>query len=127
MTFAQEMAQVVHDLAAGNGSDEALGREVTITALAVDNTDFDPTDGSVSAVEEPDSDTVFGFDTRYSAYELKGTEILAQDVKLIVEIPSLVPEIGFTVTMSDVDYAVMNVSPINVQGVTVAYALQLRV
>lgn len=118
-TFATDMAATVSELGF------ELGRQVTITAPV--DSDFVPADGSMTEDNSPDTDTVYGFDTRYNEYDLKDTTILRTDVQLIMEIPTIVPTKDCLITMGDLTYSIESVQPMNVQGVTIAYRLQLRI
>ncbi len=93
--------------------------------LTVSNDDFDPEDGSVGGT--PDTYTIQGIDTRYSAYELNGGSIEVNDLKLTVAVFEVDPIVGDIVNLNSQDYRIMNVTKLSVQGQTIGNILQLRI
>lgn len=86
---------------------------------------FDPVKG-----EKVSNDFVFtskGLKDEFSEREMSGTNILSGDVKLTIENSGDVPMIGDDCLIGAISYRVMNVKPVDPQGVDIIYELQLRI
>lgn len=98
------------------------GHEVTLSRISGET--FDGPTGEYSG-GTPISWTGYGARFMYSKYELSG-DVLATDMKLVLESVTVVPKVGDTVTYDSIEYSIVNVKAIAPSTSTVYYELQLR-
>jgi hypothetical protein len=86
----------------------------------------DPATGAVLTAGTPTNVDGYGYPGRYSANEVDGTNILAGDIRLVVEKVSTRPQVGWRVTVDSKTYRVQNVTPLRKTAADIAYICQLR-
>ena len=102
----------------------AKGEPVTVTFVGGGATD--PITG---AAETPAADVTYtgnGYPSQYMQKDIDGTNILAGDVRLILELIDERPEVGCLATVDAKTYRVMDVNPVRLSGADVVYICQLR-
>jgi hypothetical protein len=102
----------------------AKGEPVTITFFGSAATD--PITGEA---ETPTANTVYtgnGYPSKYMKKDIDGANILAGDVRLILELIAERPEVGCFATVDATTYRIMDVNPIRLSGADVIYICQLR-
>lgn len=67
-----------------------------------------------------------GYPSQYKQKDIDGANILAGDVRLILELIAQRPQVGCLVTVDAKTYRVMDVQPIRLSGADVVYICQLR-
>lgn len=100
------------------------GEPVTIIFLGEASTD--PVTG---AAQTPTANTVlsgFGYPSKYMKKDVDGANILAGDVRLILELLDQRPDVGCLASVDSQTYRVMDVNPIRQSGADVIYICQLR-
>jgi len=63
----------------------------------------------------------------YDIEELDGTNVKANDIKLLTEATDNVPAIGDLVFVGSTNKRIMNVSPVSPAGINIIYEVQVRV
>ena len=103
-----------------------FGQNVTFTNNNVDS--YDPTTGIKTITPTNYSGDVYvsKFNNREIGSPLGSTVIKADDLKIIASDMTRVPEEGDTVSISSVDYRVMQVAVTNVSAVDVLYNIVAR-
>lgn len=102
----------------------AKGEPVTITLLGGGTTD--PITGEPVTPATDTDYTGNGYPSQYMQKDIDGTNIIAGDVRLIMELIGQRPEVGCTATVDSKTYRVMDVNPIRLTGADVIYICQLR-
>jgi hypothetical protein len=102
----------------------AKGEPVTITFLGGGATD--PITGEADTPAANVDYTANGYPSKYMQKDIDGTNIQAGDVRLILELLSVRPEVGCQATVDAETYRVMDVQPIRLSGSDVIYICQLR-
>jgi hypothetical protein len=102
----------------------AKGEPVTITFIGGGATD--PITGETEAPAANVDYTANGYPSKYMQKDIDGTNIQAGDVRLILELVPVRPEVGCQATIDDGTYRVMDVQPIRLSGSDVIYICQLR-
>lgn len=120
MSLATELTVIAQSLL------NEFGQNVTFTNNNVDS--YDPTTGikTLSATNYTGDIYVSKFTNREIGAPLGSTVIKADDLKIIASDMDRVPEEGDTVSISSVDYRVMQVSVTNVTGIDVLYNILAR-
>lgn len=89
---------------------------------------FDPSTGGFEAEsEEENTYDIKMIASNYSDYLVSKDTIEQSDIYATVALFDVDPTIGSIVTIREVDYQVLNVRRIDVQGVVIGWQLQLRV
>lgn len=117
--FSDEMAQVALELIQEFGEDGEFNR--------VTQGVYDPSSGE-SFSETQTSFTGSVVPNDYKESEIDGTVIQRGDVQVYAHrMGANVPQIGDTLTMSEVDYRVINVKKTKANGADCLYTLQVRI
>ncbi len=98
----------------------------TVTVNAPDTGGYNPITGEPGDSEPGATYTGKGYPGRYQKSEINGTTIQSGDVRLILELLSQRPQVGWTVTVDADTYRIMDVNPIRKTGADVLYICQLR-
>lgn len=89
---------------------------------------YDPSTGSYdSEDEEENTYDIKAIACNYSDYLISKDTIEQSDIYVTVALFDVDPTIGSIITIREVDYQVLNVRRIDVQGVVIGWQLQLRV
>ena len=71
--------------------------------------------------------TAYGVPENYRSLEINQTTVLQGDLKVTIYKTDQVPEVNDTLTINAIDYRVINVDRIRVNGADVIYQMQVRV
>lgn len=102
---------------------QEFGESVTLTSLS--NQTYS-TELGMTVGGDNDQITGYGVLDEYKNEERDGEQITERDSKLFIALASFVPSVGDSLTVDSVNYRVMRVSKIRVEGQTVLYELQIR-
>ncbi len=102
----------------------AKGEPVTITFVGGGTSD--PITGEAQTPAANTDYTGNGYPSQYMQKDINGTNIIAGDVRLILELIGQRPEVGCQATVDSKTYRVMDVNPIRLSGDDVIYICQLR-
>ena len=86
----------------------------------------DPITGAPISTSAPTVIQANGYPAQYMQKDVDGTNIMAGDVRLILELIAQRPQVGCLATVDAKTYRVMDVNPIRLAGADVIYICQLR-
>lgn len=86
----------------------------------------DPITGATVLATAPTVIQANGYPSQYMQKDIDGSNILAGDVRLILELIAQRPQVGCFATVDAKTYRVMDVKPIRLAGADVVYICQLR-
>lgn len=92
----------------------------------LDDFETDGATGEVLNEGTPSNISVYGYPGRYTETQVNGENILANDIRLIVESDIETPQIGWEADIDGNRYRVMDVQKDRMGGVTCNYVCQLR-
>lgn len=101
------------------------GEPVTLKTVATAS--FDPVTGApIGGGGVTTSYTGNGYPSKYISTDVDGTNIKQGDIRLIMELITVRPQRGWTATVDNVTYQIMDVQAIRQSGIDQLYILQLR-
>lgn len=118
------MSDTACDIASAHNLLETQGEPVTMREP--DTGGFDPVTGEPVPVVPGASYQGFGYPGRYVAGEIDGTNVRANDVRLVLEKLAARPQAGWLAVVDGVTYRVMDARPIRKAGVDIITICQLR-
>jgi hypothetical protein len=101
-----------------------FGEAVTVTFPGTAG--FDPITGEPTTPSSGNSYTAKGYAGQYLSSDIDGTVIQQNDIRLIMQLILVRPEVGCTALVDGTTYRIMDVQAIRKSGVDVIYICQLR-
>lgn len=121
ISFGQQMQSVATKLISKYG-------DASVTFSRNIRGDFDPTTGSNNSDTSVITYTTQGVSSNYRAEEVNSTTILYTDLKYVIKVTTMIPQVNDTVILNDNNtYRVMSVSKDDAQNIDICYTLQLRI
>lgn len=103
-----------------------FGEPVTVSDGLPGVTQHDPVTSEPIASSAGDPVTANGYPSRYNKTEIDGENVRAGDVRLILEVITPRPQVGWSATVDGVTYRMMKVMPVRRSGADKVLIIQLR-